>query len=79
MTMKAAMMLVLCGLRAGGGKTRPDQAETTETQSLVTVSKIAAVLFSAMALAMFLSTPARSLSPGDVERVGRALDGSGGG
>lgn len=67
--MKAAMMLVLCGLREGRGKPPSEQAETAETQSLVTVSKVSAVLLSALALAMFLSTPARSLSPGDVERV----------
>lgn len=67
--MKAAMMLVLCGLREGRGKTPTEQADAAETRSLVTVSKVSTILFSALALAMFLSTPARSLSPGDVERV----------
>jgi hypothetical protein len=36
---------------------------------MITAAKIAAVMFAALALAMFLSTPARSLSAGDVERV----------
>ena len=72
--MKTAMMLVLRGFAEGHGKTTSLQAEEAETRSLISVSKVTAVLFAALALAMFLSTPARSLSPADVERVVHVME-----
>lgn len=68
-TMKTAMMRKRRNLRVAHDKTLSDEADETATRPSFSIARLTAILFAALSLAVFLSTPTKALSGGEVESV----------